>query len=160
MGLVGGYAMAASTLTTTTVTQRAASYGSASSTVANWPTPPALSVSTVPAGVSACASTASLGSATPGTTAVVSPNGSAGSCAAGDFAENWTFAPAASLAGETDRFTVSAEWTTAGGTYTASVTLSLTVAANADGGGYPLYLLVDFGPVAPLAIGTLAVIVS
>lgn len=159
VGLLGGYAMAA-TLTMSTVTQHAASYGSASSTVPNWPYAPALAVATVPAGASSCSTSASLGSVAPGTAVVVSPNSSAGKCAAGDFAENWTFAPAASLAGETDRFTVSASWATAGGLYSASVTLSLAVAAGSDGAGYPLYLYVDFGPVAPLSVDTLAVIVS
>ena len=159
VGLFGGFAFAA-TLTTTTVTQSAASYGSASSSVANWPTAPALAVAVVPAGTNGCVDTATLGSSAPGTTVVVNPNGTGATCAAGDFGENFSFAPAAALTGETDYFAVSAVWTTVGGTYSGTTVLALTVGANSDGGGYHLDVLIDLGRVAPLSIDSLTVIVS
>lgn len=163
VGLFGGLSFA-SVLSNVTVTQHAESFGSASSSVANWPATPTLAVATTPSGTAACVTSGSIaiGAMADTYNFVVSPNGTSPACSAGSFAEEWTWTSAGSNSNvETDTFTFSASWTgTTGGAYSGAAALAISVTA-AGGVAQTMNIYVEFSQApAPGQISDLSVIVS
>ena len=158
VGLFGGYAMAASVLTTTNVQQHASQYGvTSTSGSVNWPSAPSVLVSTAPSGTTACNSTGSYGTASVRQYFDLGVNGT---CAPSDFVEELDFASAASLVSQIDYFSVYASWVDGSGvTHSGSATLTLTVTAGTSSGAI-VSVDVDFGTfLAPPTVTQLTCIV-
>ncbi len=148
MGVTGGFVLAAG-LTATSVTQNAALYEVSTSSVAAFPNTPTLSVTSTPASVSACTSSAQA-LTSGGSVDLYLGASSSVTCATGDFAEEFVFTSSATAAAGTYTFT---SYTTYGspatsGSSVAQVTISsaLTSAGTVD-------IYVDYGSASPPASG-------
>jgi hypothetical protein len=148
MGLTGGFVLAAG-LTSTTVTQSAELYSVSTNAVAAFPTTPTVTVTAIPASVSACTSTSqTLANSVTVDLYLAASTGVV--CTTGDFAEEFSFTSLATAAAGTYSFT---QYTTYGsGPTSGSSTASVTVAATMSIPG-TVNVFVDYGTASPPATG-------
>lgn len=80
------------------------------------------------------------------------------SCAAGNFAIALGFTPASTLTKGTDTITIGTTWNSSASS--ATLTETVTVTGGTLTTGAYLYVIVDYGPVAPTEVDTLTISIS
>jgi hypothetical protein len=144
LGLSGGFAMAAG-LTSTTVNQASGLYSVSTSAVAAFPTTPTVTVTAIPASVSACTS----GPQTLANSVTVNlylPASVGITCTTADFAEEFSFTSLITAAAGTYPFT---QYTTYGaGPTSGSAAATISIAATMSIVGI-VNVYVDYGTPAP-----------
>ena len=160
LAVAGGYA-AAAVFTQTPVTQHSEGYNVVNTGTADWPTAPTVQYVNIPGSVSCALSGTTTGTATAATFYMLQ-NTSTGNtgCAVGDFGEQFTFASLASITSVgSDTFTFSANWGgTYGGSYSTTVTFTLTVATGST--SQTAVFDLDFAQYGSIGITALSVVVS
>ena len=160
LAVAGGYAAAAA-FSQGTVYQHSEGYTVVNQNTTDWPTAPTVQYVNIPGSVSCGTSGPTTGTATAATFFVLQNTSAHNSgCHAGDFGEQFSFASLASItAAGSDTFTFSANWGgTYGGSYSTTVTFTLTVATGST--SQTAIFDLDFAQYGSINITALSVVVS